>query len=118
MNLKSVWLWIKHYWYVPVLIIGIIVLFFFGKSDKLLDVLKIKTKAYEDEKEAVEKFQEEERIRLREVEKKYHRAVWEVERKYIADGKVLSEEEKKRIKELSEKSLEELNARLKEEFGL
>jgi flagellar biosynthesis/type III secretory pathway M-ring protein FliF/YscJ len=120
-SLKKIWTWIKHYWYVPAVVLYTLLLWFvFGKKDKAHEVLKIREKSLEDQIKIINDSHKEE-IELRdEILKKYNDLVTKMEESFKRDEKELEDSKKKEIKKLVENyhnDPEELAKLIAEKYG-
>jgi flagellar biosynthesis/type III secretory pathway M-ring protein FliF/YscJ len=120
-SLKKIWTWIKHYWYVPAVIVYTLFLWFvFGKKDKAHEVLKIREKSLEDQIKIINDSHKEE-IELRDkILKKYNDLVTKMEESFRRDEKELEDNKKKEIKKLVENYYndpEELAKLIAEKYG-
>jgi len=119
--LQRIWIWIKHYWYVPVIAIVLLVSgIVFGKGGfKLLDMLQSIRESYQNQINDLEELNEEEGKKKEDLQLKYEAIVKQLEEVYASQSKILEEEKKKEIEKLvKEKSDEELTQLLKEKYGL
>ena len=59
--LKKAWVWLKHNWYVPAVLLYTLVLWLlFRKKDKALEVLEIRSESYKKQIEAINNIHKEE----------------------------------------------------------
>jgi hypothetical protein len=121
--LKKAYLWLKKYWYIPLIIIVAIVssLVAGGKSKTLKEILDAALKSFEKEKVEIEKIEKKEKEEKAKVQKQYEETVASLEEKYAKEHKEIKKEELARIKELTKKyknNKEELDTFLQNEFGL
>lgn len=119
--LSKIWLWLKSYWYVPLLaIVGIFALFA-GKTQWVFDLLNQARASYANQVTVIEDLAKKEKEEKERLQKQYEAAVAALEAKYAIDNKKLQEEEKAVIKKLVEEnkdSPEALTQLLADTFGL
>jgi len=102
-SLKKIWVWLKHNWYVPAVIIYTLILWiFFRRKDKALEVLEIRSESYKKQIEAINEIHKEENEKKDKILEKYGKILKELEEQYEKDSLELSEEKKKEIKDLVE----------------
>ena len=120
-SLKKIWTWIKHYWYVPAVIVYTLFLWFvFGKKDKAHEVLKIREKSLEEQINVINDSHKEEIEKRDEILKKYNDLVTKMEESFRRDEKELEDNKKKEIKKLVENYYndpEELAKLIAEKYG-
>ena len=108
LSLKKIWSFLKNYWYIPVVLLGIIVVLVAtqSKPDVLIEVLKKATENHNKEVDGMKKIHEEEIVKREKATEVYHETVKKVEEKYQEDKKKLSNKKKKEIKKLVMKNQE------------
>jgi len=120
---KKAWVWLKHYWYFPIIVILIVLLFFTRSkvADKLFDLMSRQRDSYnkevdllkevsDDRKEKTEKILEEHKETLQEIEKSHEVKVKELEEKKQAEVAEVVEEFKDRPDDLAKEIAKILNA--------
>ena len=120
---KKTWIWIKHHWYFPVIIILIALLFFTRSkvADKLFDLMSRQRDSYkkevdllkevsDDRKEKTEKILEEHKEALQEIEKSHEIKVKELEEKKQEEVAEVVEEFKDRPDDLAKEIAKILSA--------
>tara|TARA_R100001510_G_C7502604_1_gene105660 strand:- start:24 stop:416 length:393 start_codon:yes stop_codon:yes gene_type:complete len=120
---KKAWVWLKHYWYFPIIVILIVLLFFTRSkvADKLFDLMSRQRDSYnkevdllkevsDDRKEKTEKILEEHKEALQEIEKSHEVKVKELEEKKQAEVAEVVEEFKDRPDDLAKEIAKILNA--------
>ena len=102
---KKVWIWIKHHWYVPVIIILII-----GSSvtkssikDKLYKMLDNQRDLYEKEKKLVVEVSKEKEVEKERVRHAHEELVKKLEEEYDIELQKLKKDKQKELTELAEK---------------
>ena len=120
---KKAWVWLKHYWYFPIIVILIVLLYFTRSkvADKLFDLMSRQRDSYnkevdllkevsDDRKEKTEKILEEHKEALQEIEKSHEVKVKELEEKKQAEVAEVVEEFKDRPDDLAKEIAKILNA--------
>ena len=103
-TLKKTGAWIKHYWYVPAVIIYTLVLWVvMRRKDAAYKVLETRNSSYKAQIEAINNSHEEEIKKRNEIIEKYNDIIKKLEEKFEEDEKELDEEKKKEVKEMVEK---------------
>ena len=120
--LKKTWVWLKHNWYVPAILVYTLVLWLlFRRKDKAQDVLEIRSESYKKQIEAINEIHKEELEKKSKILEKYGNILKELEEQYEKDSLKLDEKKKNEVKELVEKYNEqpdELARLLAEKYGL
>jgi hypothetical protein len=120
--LKKTWVWLRHNWYVPAVLIYTMVLWiFFRRKDKAHDVLKVRTESYKKQIDAINEIHKEEVEKRDKILEKYGIILKDLEEQYEKDSLELDEKKKKEVKDLVEKYNEqpdELAKLLAEKYGL
>jgi len=116
--LLKVWSFLKNYWYVPLCLIGAILLYVFLQKGNAKKVLDIALNAFKKERELNEQLSAEEEKLKEDQKQKYDLLMKELEAQYNIKKEDLEEEKKERIKELLEKDPKDLTKLLAKEFGL
>ncbi len=121
-TLKKMWAWLKHNWYVPVVIVYTLVLWLlFRKKDKAFEVLEIRSESYKKQIDAINEIHKEEIEKKDKILEKYGKILKDLEEQYEKDSLELDEQKKKEIKSLVENYNEkpdELAKLLAEKYGL
>ena len=119
---KKAWVWLKHNWYVPLVIVYTLILYFLlRKKGAALAVLEIRDESYKKQIEAINKIHKEEIEKRDEILKKYNVILNELEEKYKKDNIELDKKKKVEVKKLVEEYHEnpnELAKLLAERYGL
>ena len=105
-HLKSLWVWLKTYWQVPLLIIWSVVVYILSKinTDALVEVMKARKESYEKQINELKTRHNNEIIERDRLIRQYHETVSAIEEKYKEKQKKLKEKEKRKIKEIVKKS--------------
>ena len=81
--LKKAWVWIRHNWYVPAVLVYTLVLWlFFRRKGSALLVLEERNKSYKKQIEAVDKIHKEEIDKRNQILEKYNDILADLEEKY------------------------------------
>jgi len=119
---QKVWIWLKSYWFIPlILILVIFASIFFRKGNFALDLLNNAIESYRRQISEIERLNAEKEKQKEELQRKYELAIKLLEEKYSKDSQDLLEERKKLVKELLDtyKDDEEgLAKQFAKEFGL
>ena len=119
--LKKIWTWLKHYWYIPAVVLYTLILYFvFGKKDKAHEILKIREESLENQIKVINDSHKEEIAKREEVTKKYNELISKLEEEYKKDNKELKAAKKKEVKDLIEKYYDdpdELTKLIAEKYG-
>ena len=123
MFFKKAWVWLKHYWYIPALIIYTLVLWgFFRKSNSnLLEVLSLTKDSYEKEIQVIKSTHEKELQKREEIVFLYQETLKKLEAEFSIKTKDLSIKKQKEIKKLVEENKEDpsnLAEEMKKLFGV
>jgi adenylate kinase family enzyme len=120
--LKKCWVWLKHNWKAPLIVVYTIVLWvFFRRKDDAMKVLETRTESYKKQIDAINDIHERETKKKDKILENYGKILTDLEKKYKEDNLELDKEEKKEIKNLVEKYDEkpaELAKLLAEKYGL
>jgi len=119
--LKKAWAWIKHYWYVPAVIVYTLILWFlFKNKDKALEILNIREESLKDQIDVINESHKKELERREKVLEEYNKVLEGLEKEYEEGRKELSEKKKKEIKNIIEKFYEDpekIAKEMAEKFG-
>tara|TARA_R100000808_G_scaffold17273_1_gene38312 strand:- start:367 stop:753 length:387 start_codon:yes stop_codon:yes gene_type:complete len=121
--LKKAWVWLKHYWYIPALLIYTIVLwvFFRRSNNRLLEVLDITKESYEKEIQVMKSAHEKEIQKREEIVLLYQETLKNIENEFNIKTKELSSKKQKEIKKIVEENREDpsvLAEEMKKLFGV
>jgi len=119
--LKKTWVWLRHNWYVPAVLVYTIVLWvLFSKRDRAREVLEVRANSYQEQIDTINKLHKEEVEKRNEIIAEYEKIVERLEKEYKEKEEKLSSEKKKEVKELAEKYYnkpDELAKILADKFG-
>jgi len=120
-TLKKTWTWLKHNWYVPVVVIYTLVLWLlFRTGNQAKEVLDIRSKSYEAQINAINEAHKEEIRKRDEILKKYDETIKKIEEEFAKKNEELDNKKRKTVKELVKKHYNEPDALAKmiaEEFN-
>ena len=120
--LKKTWVWLKHNWYVPAVIIYTLALWIlFRNKTAALEILQIRSESYEDQIRAIESTHKKEIAKRDEILQSYNKVLEDLEKNYKEKNMVLSKKKKEEVKRI----VKEYNDRpndlakiLAEQYGL
>tara|TARA_B100000700_G_scaffold207534_1_gene228040 strand:- start:6518 stop:6949 length:432 start_codon:yes stop_codon:yes gene_type:complete len=119
---KKIWVWLKHNWKVPLVILYTLVLWiFFRRKDAAYRVLEERNTSYKKQIAAINEIHDEEINKRNEILEKYNTILKELEEQYLKESLELDKKKKKEIKKLVEKYNEkpdELAKLLAERYNL
>ena len=99
--LKKTWVWLKHNWYVPAVIVYTLVLWFlFRDKTKALEVLQIRSKSYEGQIKTIEETHKKEIEARDQILKNYDNVLTQLEKEYEEKNMKLDTKKKKEIKKI------------------
>ena len=99
--LKKVWIVVKHYWYVPAVIIYTLALWFlFNKKEAAFKVLEARSESFDKQIKAVDAIHTEEIETRDKIAKKYTETIELIEEKYAKTQEELTDKKRQRVKEI------------------
>jgi len=118
-NLKKVFLWIKHYWYFPVVFVAILVAFIFhrGKVEQLVDLLLGSMESHKKEMAAVNAANEKENAKIESSAKKFSKDLQEIISDEAAALDKAEGDKDKRERDLKDLEMELLADEMKKAFS-
>ena len=120
--LKKTWVWLKHNWYVPAVIVYTLVLWFlFRDKTKALEVLEIRSKSYEGQIKTIEETHKKEIEARDQILKNYDNVLSQLEKNYEERNMKLDKKKKQEIKKIVKEfndRPDDLAKTLAEKFGL
>jgi aspartate-semialdehyde dehydrogenase len=120
--LKKTWVWLKHNWYVPAVIVYTLVLWFlFRDKTKALEVLQIRSKSYEGQIKTIEETHKKEIEARDQILKNYDNVLSQLEKDYEEKNMKLDKKKKQEIKKIVKEfndRPDDLAKTLAEKFGL
>jgi len=121
-NLKKVWTWTKHNWYVPVVIVYTLVLWFvFRRKEGAYAVLEARNESYRKQLDVINESHRKELEKRDEILKKYNEVMDQIEKDYAEKNEDLTTKKRNDVKDLVEKHHEDPDALarlLAEKYGL
>ena len=119
---EKTWLWLKTYWYAPVVLLYTVVLWLVFRKDgsAAIGALEIKSDSYRKQIDVINQLHEMEVEKKKEINKVFSETIEKVEVELKKNNEVLDREKKKRIKEIVENHSnkpEELAKLVKDAFG-
>jgi len=119
---KKAWVWLKHNWKVPLVILYTLALWFlFRKKDAAYQVLEERNNSYKKQIDAINEIHNEEIEKRNKILENYNDILKDLEKQYEKDNLELDKNKKKEIKKLVEEYNEkpdELAKLLAEKYGL
>ena len=121
-SLKKTWVWLKHNWYVPAVIVYTLALWIlFRNKTAALEILQIRSESYEDQIRAIESTHKKEIAKRDQILQNYNKVLQDLEKDYEQKNMVLSKKKKEEVKRI----VKEYNDRpddlakiLAEQYGL
>ena len=102
--LKKAWVVVRHYWYVPAVIIYTLALWFvFNKRETAFQILEARAESFDKQIKAIDDIHTEEIETKDKITKKYTETIELIEEKYAKTKEELTEKKKKRVKEIVKK---------------
>lgn len=107
--LKKIWVWLKTYWYVPVLLVYTVVLMVVFRKDgaNALGVLKASKDSYKKQIDVLNETHEIELERRDQIIKKYNKTIDQIEARHVVESEKLGAHKKRRVKRLIEENYED-----------
>tara|TARA_R100000808_G_C2150357_1_gene159093 strand:+ start:1877 stop:2269 length:393 start_codon:yes stop_codon:yes gene_type:complete len=123
MTLKKIWSFLRNYWYIPLILAGIVVTWVVmrKKNDRLVKMLKIAEESHKKEVDAINEAHRREQEERQRIEEEYRKRLIEIEAEYAEKKKDLEEREKRLIKKYTKmyyNNPEELKSILEKTFGI
>ena len=120
---KKAWVWLKNYWYYPVIVVVAIVAWCFGRRDTegILKMFEASKESYQKEIEVLKKSHEEEINKRNELIEKHNETLKKIEEEYKIKLSELSSAEKREIKKIVEEHKDDpegLAKRVGDVFGI
>jgi len=103
---KKLWVWLKNYWYIPVIIVLIVLVWIFTQKspDALINILKNSRDTSKKEVDILNKIHSDEIKKREEALETYHKTIETVEKTYAEQNKKLDAKKKKQIKKIVDES--------------
>lgn len=118
-TLKKVFLWLKHYWYFPVVFVAILIAFVFhrGKVEQLVDLLIGSMESHKSELAAVNSANEKENAKIEKSAKKFSKDLQDIVSDESAALEKAEGNKEKREKDLKDLEMELLAEEMKKAFS-
>jgi len=118
-TLKKVFLWLKHYWYFPVVFVAILIAFVFhrGKVEQLVDLLIGSMESHKNELAAVNSANEKENAKIEKSAKKFSKDLQDIVSEESAALEKAEGDKRKREKDLKDLEMELLTDEMKKAFS-
>lgn len=110
--LKKFWSWIKAYWWIPAIIIAIIIITIVTQKvpSSLTKIIDEQRSKHKEEVQTIEAIHDSELERREKALEIYHETIKKIEEKYEKDSKELTVKEKKKIKKIVEETQDDPEA--------
>ena len=117
--LKKVFLWLKNYWYFPVVFVAILIAFVFhrGKVEQLVDLLIGSMESHKNELAAVNSANEKENAKIEKSAKKFSKDLQDIVSEESAALEKAEGDKRKREKDLKDLEMELLAEEMKKAFS-
>tara|TARA_R110002110_G_scaffold269882_3_gene485570 strand:+ start:1458 stop:1838 length:381 start_codon:yes stop_codon:yes gene_type:complete len=99
---KKIWIWLKHYWYVPILLVLLLfsVLFGWKRNQALLDMLEASSESYKKQLETINKAHKKEIDTRDDLISEYQTTINSLEEEYEFKFGDLKKEKQKEVEEM------------------
>jgi hypothetical protein len=118
---KKIWVWLKHNWKIPFILVYTIVLWLvFRKKGEAHEILRIRSESYNAQIDAINKSHEEELQKRDKILEKYGETIKRIEEEYKKKNEKLDSDKRNAVKEIVEKHYNDPSALAKligEKFG-
>ena len=117
--LKKLWVFLKTHWYIPVVIILLVLLR--NKNTNLQKILDLQRESYDKQIDEINKSHEKQKQKEKEVHREYEAAVKKIEEEYKKNNDALNAASKKQVKKLVKKYYnepEDLALLISDRFGV
>ena len=116
--LKKAWVFLKTYWYIPVIIILLIIMR--GKSNALQGILKTTRESYNNQIKEIDKINDERREKENKLREEHKATLENIEKEFKKKNQELDKAKKKQVQKLVKKYYdkpEELADEISKRFG-
>ena len=119
---KKAWVWIKHHWYIPV-IVFLIIIFSLSRStlkNKLYKLMSTQKEIYEKEKNLIVETEKQKEIEKQKARIRHEELIKKLDEEYNLELEKLKKDKQKELSELAEKyqdDQEELAKKIAEALG-
>ena len=118
---QRAWVWIKNYWYVPLLVVLALAALFVKRSDIALKLLKTRTESYKEQIDVLNESHTNEIAKRDEIIKVHQEVMEQLDEQLEEDLSEIEKNKEKRVKEIIKESHgdpEELSKALSNAFGI
>ena len=118
---QRAWVWIKNYWYVPLLVVFALAALFVKRSDIALKLLKTRTESYKEQIDVLNESHTNEIAKRDEIIKVHQEVMEQLDEQLEEDLSEIEKNKEKRVKEIIKESHgdpEELSKALSNAFGI
>ena len=121
-KLKKVWVWLKTYWVVPLLVVWAILIWVLARKDfnAAKEVMEARVKSYEDQISAIKDAHNKEIIKRDNLISEYNETISKIEKEFAKREKVLEKDHERVVREMIVKSKsdpEVIKEMIEKEFG-
>jgi len=121
-KLKKVWVWLKTYWVVPLLVVWSILIWVLARKDfnAAKEVMEARVKSYEDQISAIKDAHNKEIIKRDNLISEYNETISKIEKEFAKREKVLEKDHERVVREMIVKSKsdpEVIKEMIEKEFG-
>ena len=118
---QRAWVWIKNYWYVPLLVVLALAALFVKRSDIALKLLKTRTESYKEQIDVLNESHTSEITKRDEIIRVHQEVMEQLDEQLEEDLSELEKNKEKRVKEIIKENHgdpEELSKALSNAFGI
>ena len=118
---QRAWVWIKNYWYVPLLVVLALAALFVKRSDIALKLLKTRTESYKEQIDVLNESHTNEIAKRAEIIQVHQEVMEQLDEQLEEDLSEIEKNKEKRVKEIIKESHgdpEELSKALSNAFGI
>ena len=118
---QRAWVWIKNYWYVPLLVVLALAALFVKRSDIALKLLKTRTESYKEQIDVLNESHTSEITKRDEIIRVHQEVMEQLDEQLEEDLSDIEKNKEKRVKEIIKESHgdpEELSKALSNAFGI
>ena len=118
---QRAWVWIKNYWYVPLLVVLALAALFVKRSDIALKLLKTRTESYKEQIDVLNESHTNEIAKRDEIIKVHQEVMEQLDEQLEEDLSEIEKNKEKRVKEIIKENHgdpEELSKALSNAFGI
>ena len=122
-GLQKAWVWIKKYWYIPVIALVAVVTFIVAKGNAawFWKIFDDAVESHKREVDAIDEAHNEEIKKREEALKRYEETIREIEEEYQKEGRTLESKKRKEVKkyvDMYNEDPDELARVIEERFGI